>query len=81
MLRVIVLLEDGSSTLHRPQPLPPSTIHQGGLSVGDSGSAYGLSSNRHGFSSCSDSVINSLSPQMCAGTSRIGVSVSGILPY
>ncbi|XP_041712903.1 paired box protein Pax-7-like isoform X2 [Coregonus clupeaformis] len=76
--------QDGSSTLHRPQPLPPSTIHQGGLSVGDSSSAYGLSSNRHGFSSCSDSfmspsapsyhtdtVINSLSPQVMSIKSNL----------
>ncbi|KAL2090803.1 hypothetical protein ACEWY4_013066 [Coilia grayii] len=70
------LSQDGSSTLHRPQPLPPSSMHQGGLSA-DSGSAYGLSSaNRHGFSSYSDTfmspsasgnhmnpVSNGLSPQ------------------
>uniref|UniRef100_A0A8C7N1N6 Paired box 7a n=1 Tax=Oncorhynchus kisutch TaxID=8019 RepID=A0A8C7N1N6_ONCKI len=68
------LSQDGSSTLHRPQPLPPSSMHQGGLS--DGSSAYGLSSNRHSFSSYSDSfmsqsaasnhmnpVSNGLSPQ------------------
>lgn len=67
---------DGSSTLHRPQPLPPSSMHQGGLSA-DSSSAYGLSSNRHTFSSYSDTfmspsassnhmnpVSNGLSPQV-----------------
>ncbi|KAK3512802.1 hypothetical protein QTP70_025337, partial [Hemibagrus guttatus] len=47
------LSQDGSSTLHRPQPLPPSSMHQGGLSA-DSSSAYGLSSNRHTFSSYSE---------------------------
>ncbi|XP_028853438.1 paired box protein Pax-7a isoform X1 [Denticeps clupeoides] len=70
------LSQDGSSTLHRPQPLPPSSMHQSGLS-GDSGSAYGLSSGRHTFSSYSDSfmtpaassnhmnpVSNGLSPQV-----------------
>uniref|UniRef100_A0A673WNX5 Paired box 7a n=1 Tax=Salmo trutta TaxID=8032 RepID=A0A673WNX5_SALTR len=69
------LSQDGSSTLHRPQPLPPSSMHQGGLS--DGSSAYGLSSNRHSFSSYSDSfmsqsaasnhmnpVSNGLSPQV-----------------
>ncbi|KAL2103316.1 hypothetical protein ACEWY4_000184 [Coilia grayii] len=70
------LAQDGTGTVHRPQPLPPSTMHQGGLS-GDGGSAYGLSSaNRHGFSSYSDTfmsptassnhmnpVSNGLSPQ------------------
>uniref|UniRef100_A0A3B5M1H4 Homeobox domain-containing protein n=1 Tax=Xiphophorus couchianus TaxID=32473 RepID=A0A3B5M1H4_9TELE len=48
---------DGSSTLHRPQPLPPSSMHQGGLSA-DSSSAYGLSSNRHSFSSYSDTFMS-----------------------
>uniref|UniRef100_A0A3B5M1I3 Homeobox domain-containing protein n=1 Tax=Xiphophorus couchianus TaxID=32473 RepID=A0A3B5M1I3_9TELE len=47
----------GSSTLHRPQPLPPSSMHQGGLSA-DSSSAYGLSSNRHSFSSYSDTFMS-----------------------
>ena len=65
--------------MHRPQPLPPSSMHQSGLSA-DSGSAYGLSSaNRHGFSSYSDTfmspsasgnhmnpVSNGLSPQVSA---------------
>ncbi|XP_053499232.1 paired box protein Pax-7b isoform X2 [Ictalurus furcatus] len=70
------LSQDGSSTLHRPQPLPPSTMHQGSLSS-DSSSAYGLSSNRHSFSSYTDTfmsqsassnpmnpVNNGLSPQV-----------------
>ncbi|KAA8593301.1 hypothetical protein FQN60_009417 [Etheostoma spectabile] len=69
------LSQEGSSTLHRPQPLPPSSMHQGGLTA-DGSSAYCLSSNRHGFSSYSDtfmspsassnhmnSVGNGLSPQ------------------
>lgn len=63
------------STLHRPQPLPPSSMHQGGLSA-DSSAAYGLSSNRHSFSSYSDTFMspssgnhmnavgNGLSPQV-----------------
>uniref|UniRef100_A0A673N895 Paired box protein Pax-7-like n=1 Tax=Sinocyclocheilus rhinocerous TaxID=307959 RepID=A0A673N895_9TELE len=67
---------NGSSTLHRPQPLPPSSMHQGGLPA-DSSSAYGLSSNRHTFSSYSETfmspsatsnhmnpVSNGLSPQV-----------------
>ncbi|RXN12214.1 paired box Pax-7 isoform X2 [Labeo rohita] len=70
------LSQDGTSTLHRPQPLPPSSMHQGGLSA-DSSSAYGLSSNRHTFSSYSETfmspsassnhmnpVSNGLSPQV-----------------
>ncbi|CAL8368555.1 unnamed protein product [Lota lota] len=68
--------QDGGSTVHRPQPLPPSSMHQGGLSAADAGSAYGLSSNRHGFSGYADGfmttagstnhmtpVSNGLSPQ------------------
>ncbi|KAF7693072.1 hypothetical protein HF521_008388, partial [Silurus meridionalis] len=55
------LSQDGSSTLHRPQPLPPSSMHQGGLSA-DTGSAYGLSSNRHTFSSYSDTFMTPSAP-------------------
>ncbi|KAJ0023819.1 hypothetical protein NQD34_003718 [Periophthalmus magnuspinnatus] len=70
------LSQEGGSTLHRPQPLLPSSMHQGGLSA-DSSSAYGLTSNRHSFSSYSDTfmspsassnhmnaVSNGLSPQV-----------------
>ena len=51
------LSADGGSTVHRPQPLPPSTMHQGGLAAAaaDTGSAYGA---RHSFSSYSDSFMN-----------------------
>lgn len=72
---LLLLLSDGNGTLHRPQPLPPSSMHQGGLT--DTSSAYGLSSNRHGFASYSDTfmsqsassnhmnpVSNGLSPQV-----------------
>ncbi|XP_015682788.1 paired box protein Pax-7, partial [Protobothrops mucrosquamatus] len=55
------LSQDGGSTVHRPQPLPPSTMHQGGLSAAtpDSSSAYGA---RHSFSSYSDSFMNPSAP-------------------
>ncbi|XP_056242076.1 paired box protein Pax-7-like isoform X1 [Seriola aureovittata] len=56
------LSQDGGGTVHRPQPLPPSTMHQGGLSGTDNGSAYGLASNRHGFSSYSDTFMSSAAP-------------------
>ncbi|KAM8753597.1 paired box protein Pax-7-like isoform 2-T2 [Acanthopagrus schlegelii] len=56
------LPQDGSGTVHRPQPLPPSTMHQSGLSSTDSSSAYGIASNRHGFSSYSDTFMNSSAP-------------------
>ncbi|TRY76154.1 hypothetical protein DNTS_031485 [Danionella cerebrum] len=45
---------EGGSTLHRPQPLPPSSMHQTGLSSADGSSAYG----RHSFSSYTDSFMN-----------------------
>lgn len=53
----VSFLPSEGSTLHRPQPLPPSSMHQGGLSA-DSGAAYGLSSNRHSFSSYSDTFMS-----------------------
>uniref|UniRef100_A0A3Q2FPR8 Paired box 7 n=1 Tax=Cyprinodon variegatus TaxID=28743 RepID=A0A3Q2FPR8_CYPVA len=45
--------------VHRPQPLPPSNVHQMGLSSADSASTYVLSSNRHGFSSYPDAFVSS----------------------
>ncbi|XP_005145476.1 paired box protein Pax-7 isoform X3 [Neopsephotus bourkii] len=55
--------QDGGSTVHRPQPLPPSTMHQGGLAAAaaaaDTSSAYGA---RHSFSSYSDSFMNAAAP-------------------
>lgn len=48
-------------TVHRPQPLPPTSVHQSGLnssaSSQDGGSAYCLSSGRHSFSGYSDSFV------------------------
>ncbi|XP_073512276.1 paired box protein Pax-7 isoform X4 [Phyllobates terribilis] len=82
------LSQDGGSTLHRPQPLPPSSMHQGGLSAAtaDTGATYGA---RHSFSTYSDSFINpggpsnhmnpvgnSLSPQVMSILS----SPSGVVP-
>ncbi|XP_061794918.1 paired box protein Pax-7a isoform X9 [Nerophis lumbriciformis] len=82
--RSLYLCAEGSSTLHRPQPLPPSSMHQGGLGA-DGSSAYGLSSNRHSFSSYSDSFMspsasgnhmnavgNGLSPQVMSILSNPG---------
>ncbi|GLD75242.1 paired box protein Pax-3-like isoform X2, partial [Lates japonicus] len=49
------------STVHRPQPLPPTSVHQSGLSSSagsqDGSSAYCLSSGRHGFSGYSDGFV------------------------
>ncbi|EDL75466.1 rCG23769, isoform CRA_b [Rattus norvegicus] len=51
-------VSDPSSTVHRPQPLPPSTVHQSTIpSNADSSSAYCLPSTRHGFSSYTDSFV------------------------
>lgn len=48
-----------TSTVHRPQPLPPTSVHQSGLSSSassqDGNSAYCLSSGRHSFPGYSDS--------------------------
>ncbi|XP_013887511.1 paired box protein Pax-7 [Austrofundulus limnaeus] len=49
------LSQENGGAVHRPQPLPPSTIHPSP----DSNSAYSLSSNRHGFSTYSDAFISS----------------------
>lgn len=81
----VFFLASEGSTLHRPQPLPPSSMHQGGLSA-DTGAAYGLSSNRHSFSSYSDTFMspsasgnhmnpvgNGLSPQVSPSNLRVPV--------
>ncbi len=59
---VVFCSPDGGGTVHRPQPLPPSTMHQSGLSGTDSSAAYGLATNRHGFSSYSDTFMSSAAP-------------------
>ncbi|KAI4902760.1 hypothetical protein NFI96_015284 [Prochilodus magdalenae] len=49
------------NTVHRPQPLPPTSVHQSGLASAagpqDGSSAYCLSSGRHGFSGYSDTFV------------------------
>ncbi|XP_030257425.1 paired box protein Pax-3a isoform X1 [Sparus aurata] len=67
------------STVHRPQPLPPTSVHQSGLSSSaasqDGSSAYCLSSGRHGFSGYSDSFVaptghsNAVNPAISNGLS------------
>ncbi|XP_051895141.1 paired box protein Pax-7 isoform X3 [Pristis pectinata] len=56
------LSQDGGSTVHRPQPLPPSSMHQSGLAAAAESASYGLASNRHGFSSYPDSFMNPTGP-------------------
>ncbi|XP_028308528.1 paired box protein Pax-7-like isoform X1 [Gouania willdenowi] len=67
--------QDGSGTVHRPQPLPPSTMHQSSLSTSDSSSAYGLTSNRHSFSSYPDTFMSSAAP-----SSHINPVSNGLSP-
>ncbi|XP_031817405.1 paired box protein Pax-7 [Sarcophilus harrisii] len=75
--------QDGGSTVHRPQPLPPSTMHQGGLAAAaaaaDTSSAYGA---RHSFSSYSDSFMNPAAPtnHMNAVSSGLSPQVCTIIP-
>uniref|UniRef100_A0A4W4FLV9 Paired box 3a n=1 Tax=Electrophorus electricus TaxID=8005 RepID=A0A4W4FLV9_ELEEL len=49
------------NTVHRPQPLPPTTVHQSGLGAApgsqDGGASYCLSSSRCGFSGYSDGFV------------------------
>nr|XP_057936265.1 paired box protein Pax-3b isoform X1 [Doryrhamphus excisus] len=53
----IAQVSDPPSTLHRPQPLPPSSGHQvsSGGGQGEGNSAYCLASGRHSFSGYSES--------------------------
>ncbi|KAA8593745.1 hypothetical protein FQN60_004579, partial [Etheostoma spectabile] len=74
------IAQEPPSTVHRPQPLPPSSGHQasGGGGQVEGGSAYCLASGRHSFSGYSDSfggpgnpmnpaIGNGLSPQQVMG--------------
>uniref|UniRef100_A0A3Q1EWD7 Paired box 7 n=1 Tax=Acanthochromis polyacanthus TaxID=80966 RepID=A0A3Q1EWD7_9TELE len=70
----VVLYSDGGGTVHRPQPLPPSTMHQSGLSSPDNSSAYGLTTNRHGFSSYSDTFMSSAAPSNHVNPVSNGIS-------
>ncbi|XP_048838277.1 paired box protein Pax-3-A-like isoform X1 [Brienomyrus brachyistius] len=73
------VVSEPASTVHRPQPLPPTSVHQGGLATGagaqEGAAAYCLASGRHGFTGYSDSFVppashsnpsisNGLSPQV-----------------
>ncbi|XP_067108663.1 paired box protein Pax-3-like isoform X1 [Osmerus mordax] len=80
-------------TVHRPQPLPPTSVHQTGLgsSAGaqDGASTYCLSSGRHGFSSYSDSFgptpahANQVNPSISNGLSPqvMGLLNPGGVPH
>uniref|UniRef100_A0A3B5KWN6 Paired box 3a n=1 Tax=Xiphophorus couchianus TaxID=32473 RepID=A0A3B5KWN6_9TELE len=74
------------STVHRPQPLPPTSVHQSALSSSaasqDGGSGYCLSSGRHNFSGYSDSFVpptghgNTVNPSI---SNAISPQVMGLL--
>uniref|UniRef100_UPI00358E3A21 paired box protein Pax-7 n=1 Tax=Myxine glutinosa TaxID=7769 RepID=UPI00358E3A21 len=71
---------DPGTTVHRPQPLPPSSMHQGGgLSAGDGGTAYALSTNRAGF--YSDGFMSAAGPgnHMTGMANGISPQMMGIL--
>ncbi|CAB1460149.1 unnamed protein product [Pleuronectes platessa] len=75
----IAQISEQPGTVHRPQPLPPTSVHQSGLSSSagsqDPSSAYCLSSGRHGFSGYSDSFVTS-SGHSNGVNSNIGNSLS-----
>ncbi|KAM8904150.1 paired box protein Pax-3b isoform 2-T2 [Spinachia spinachia] len=58
------LAQEPPSTLHRPQPLPPSSGHQAGIGGGqvEGGSAYCLAPGRHSFSGYSDGFVGAGGP-------------------
>ncbi|XP_066565400.1 paired box protein Pax-3b isoform X2 [Amia ocellicauda] len=59
----IAQVSEQTSTVHRPQPLPPTSVHQGSLnSAPESSSAYCLPSSRHGFSGYTDSFVTASGP-------------------
>lgn len=55
-----LVVSEPPSTVHRPQPLPPSSGHQasGSGGQGEGGSAYCLASGRHSFSGYSDGFVS-----------------------
>ncbi|XP_010796186.1 paired box protein Pax-3-like [Notothenia coriiceps] len=73
----IAQVSEPPSTLHRPQPLPPSSGHQGSGVGGqvEGGSPYCLASGRHSFSGYSDGFVsaggpaNSMNPSLGNGLS------------
>ncbi|XP_036412468.1 paired box protein Pax-3a isoform X2 [Colossoma macropomum] len=81
------------NTVHRPQPLPPTSVHQSGLASAagaqDGSSAYCLSSGRHGFSGYSDSFVpppshsNPVNPTISNGLSSqvMGLLNPGGVPH
>ncbi|XP_029537260.1 paired box protein Pax-3-like isoform X4 [Oncorhynchus nerka] len=76
------VVSEQASTLHRPQPLPPSSGHHQSSGGGgqDGGSAYCLASGRHSFSGYSDSFVTSGGPPMNSAISNgLSSQVMGLL--
>uniref|UniRef100_A0A3P9B7Y9 Paired box 3b n=1 Tax=Maylandia zebra TaxID=106582 RepID=A0A3P9B7Y9_9CICH len=59
---LLPVVSEPPSTVHRPQPLPPSSGHQASGGQGEGGSAYCLASGRHSFSGYSDSFVSPGAP-------------------
>ncbi|XP_038672616.1 paired box protein Pax-3b isoform X1 [Scyliorhinus canicula] len=76
-------ISDPSNTVHRPQPLPPTSVHQSSLpSTPDSSSAYCLSTSRHGFSGYTDSFVSptgSTNPMNPTVSNGLSPQVMGLL--
>ncbi|XP_072312549.1 paired box protein Pax-3-A-like [Eucyclogobius newberryi] len=78
-------VSDASSTVHRPQPLPPSSGHQSSRGAQAEGpTAYCLAPGRHSFSGYSDGLVspggpaNAISPALSNGLSP---QVMGLLNH
>ncbi|TWW76751.1 Paired box protein [Takifugu flavidus] len=87
----IAQVSEPPSTVHRPQPLPPSSGHQGSAGAGqaEGGSPYCLASGRHTFSGYSDSFVgpggpaNPMNPALGNGLSPqvMGLLNPGGVPH
>ncbi|XP_032360921.1 paired box protein Pax-3b isoform X12 [Etheostoma spectabile] len=77
----IAQVSEPPSTVHRPQPLPPSSGHQasGGGGQVEGGSAYCLASGRHSFSGYSDSFGGPGNPMNPAIGNGLSPQVMGLL--
>ncbi|XP_031139628.1 paired box protein Pax-3b isoform X10 [Sander lucioperca] len=77
----IAQVSEPPSTVHRPQPLPPSSGHQatGGGGQVEGGSAYCLASGRHSFSGYSDSFGGPANPMNPAIGNGLSPQVMGLL--
>ncbi|XP_061137830.1 paired box protein Pax-3b isoform X4 [Syngnathus typhle] len=77
------IAQEPPSTLHRPQPLPPSSAHQvsSGGGQGEGSSAYCLASGRHSFSGYSESFVSPTNPMNPAIGNGLSSQVMGLLNH